>query len=80
MFYNFANKPPGYYVSKWVFNLQMNKCYKYYLQVIFRIQYEEENLKAVRKGSNFSERIKSTQMLFPDLYSEIIKKHQDKEK
>jgi hypothetical protein len=82
MFYNFANKPPGYYLSKWVFNLQMNRSCKYFIQVIFRIQYEEEefSFKAVRKGSTNSERVKSAQMLFPDLYSEIIKKHENKEK
>ena len=81
LFYNFTNKLAGYYTSKWSFNLQSNKADKYNLTFIFYLRPErgeEFSFKGIRKESTNSEKSKSTAILFPDLYSEIIKKHQNK--
>ena len=83
LFYNFTNKHVGYYTSKWVFNLQSNKGNKYNLNFIFYLRPErgeEFSFKGIRKESTNSEKSISNTKSFPDLYSEIIKKHQDKEK
>jgi hypothetical protein len=83
MFYSFRNKAPGFYVSKWNFVISGGQD-KYQITFVFRIKQVEEMMpfQRIRKfsegvSSNTGHKTPSKTISVPDLYSEIIKKHQE---
>jgi hypothetical protein len=92
MFYNFKNKPPGFYTSEWrlvrncmedenhlifVFFLKKEDMSIYNVDILKKetnsLSSNEYNINLHNKEKNY---IASHPVKFPDMFSEIIKKHQ----
>jgi hypothetical protein len=101
MFYNFKNKPSGYYTSKWkiisngmtnFINLQNSFSagaitFVFYLKSKIKDFQTESEINLVKNNSGSSmptdynlNNLTRNKMKFPDLFTEIIKRHQQNEK